>query len=315
MYEQEVYIMYSEKLNYVSNHPHWRVEDVFKISTRLAKGGVQKNYCIGMHTHDFYEINIVLCGEGMHYIGERRTKAEVGDIFIIPPRVSHGYEGGESFDVYHLTLSPGYLEKYSAELHQMPAFSALFRVEPVMREHTSAQMHLHLSEGQLNELRPYLDSLLARMKSSSTEDIIIGNCEALIIITMLCAAYDKKLAEYSENGDDEAFLQSIAYIYEHYNQKISIESLSKMARMSRTSYIDRFKRATGLPPGEFITKQRISAAKAMLRDTSLSISEIAHTVGFYDSSHLIRSFESLTGESPSNFRLASKPQVKPISKS
>ncbi len=299
--------MYSEKLNYVSNHPHWRVEDVFKISARLAKGGIQRNYRIGMHNHDFYEVNVVLSGEGMHYIGERRTSAHIGDIFIIPPKVEHGYEGGEGFNVYHLTLSPRYLEKYSAELQQMPAFSALFRVEPVMREHVSSQMHLRLEPEELENISPYLYSLVTRMKSDSTEDIIIGNCEALIIITMLCAAYDKRLTvRGGEAGDDEAFLQSIAYIYEHYNQKLSIEALAKMARMSRTSYIDRFKRTTGFPPGEFITKQRISAAKAMLRDTSLSLSEIAHTVGFYDSSHLIRAFENLTGESPSDFRLAAK---------
>ena len=56
--------MYSDKLNYTSNHPHWRVEDVFKISTQLARGGLEQNYAIGMHNHDFYEINVVLSGEG-----------------------------------------------------------------------------------------------------------------------------------------------------------------------------------------------------------------------------------------------------------
>lgn len=299
--------MYSDKLNYTSNHPHWRVEDVFKISTQLARGGLEQNYAIGMHNHDFYEINVVLSGEGMHYIGERRVEASEGDVFIIPPKVNHGYEGGAGFDVYHLTLSPGYMEKNSAELSQMPSFSSLFHVEPVMREHISSHMHLHLEPEELGEIQPYLDSLRGRMKSKRTEDVIIGNCEALIIITMLCAAYDKRRCVMeSTRNEDELFLQSIAHIYEKYNRKISIEELARMARMSRTSYIERFKRTTGLPPGEFITGQRISAAKAMLSNTSLSVSEIAHRVGFYDSSHLIKAFERLTGESPSDFRAAAK---------
>jgi len=299
--------MYSDKLNYTSNHPHWRVEDVFKISTQLARGGLEQNYAIGMHNHDFYEINVVLSGEGMHYIGERRVEASEGDVFIIPPKVNHGYEGGAGFDVYHLTLSPGYMEKNSAELSQMPSFSSLFHVEPVMREHISSHMHLHLEPEELVEIQPYLDSLRGRMKSKRTEDVIIGNCEALIIITMLCAAYDKRRCVMeSTRSEDELFLQSIAHIYEKYNGKISIEELARMARMSRTSYIERFKRTTGLPPGEFITGQRISAAKAMLSNTSLSVSEIAHRVGFYDSSHLIKAFERLTGESPSDFRAAAK---------
>ena len=299
--------MYSEKLNYPSNHPHWKVEEVFKISSRLAKGGVQRNYEIGMHIHDFYEVNIILKGEGRHYIGERSAEAVKGDIFIIPPKTSHGYTGGEGFDVYHLTLSPRYLEKYSAELTRLPAFSALFRVEPVMRERISSHLHLHLEPQELEEITPYLDSLRGRMKKSSADQIIIGNCEALIIITMLCAAYGKKLSSSDDlHRGDEAFLQSIAYIYENYNKKISIDALARMAQMSRTSYLKRFKAATGKPPGEFITDQRISAAKGMLRDTAMSVSEIAHAVGFYDSSHMIRAFEHITGESPSDFREAFK---------
>ena len=299
--------MYSDKLNYTSNHPHWRVEDVFKISAQLARGGLEQNYAIGMHNHDFYEINVVLSGEGMHYIGERRVVASEGDVFIIPPKVNHGYEGGAGFDVYHLTLSPGYMEKNSAELSQMPSFSSLFHVEPALREHVSSHMHLHLDEEEIGRLTPYLDSLRQRMKSRRTEDVIISNCEALIIITMLCAAYDKRLATMDKtDSEDELFLQSIAHVYECYNRKLSIEELARMASMSRTSYIERFKRTTGMPPGEFITGQRISAAKSMLRDTGLSLSEIAHRVGFYDSSHLIRAFERLTGESPSDFRAAAK---------
>ena len=299
--------MYSDKLNYTSNHPHWRVEDVFKISAQLARGGLEQNYAIGMHNHDFYEINVVLSGEGMHYIGERRVEASEGDVFIIPPKVNHGYEGGAGFDVYHLTLSPGYMEKNSAELSQMPSFSTLFHIEPALREHVSSHMHLHLDEEEIGRLTPYLDSLRQRMKSRRTEDVIISNCEALIIITMLCAAYDKRLATMDKtDSEDELFLQSIAHVYECYNRKLSIEELARMASMSRTSYIERFKRTTGMPPGEFITGQRISAAKSMLRDTGLSLSEIAHRVGFYDSSHLIRAFERLTGESPSDFRAAAK---------
>ena len=299
--------MYSDKLNYTSNHPHWRVEDVFKISAQLARGGLEQNYAIGMHNHDFYEINVVLSGEGMHYIGERRVEASEGDVFIIPPKVNHGYEGGAGFDVYHLTLSPGYMEKNSAELSQMPSFSTLFHIEPALREHVSSHMHLHLDEEEIGRLTPYLDSLRQRMQSRRTEDVIISNCEALIIITMLCAAYDKRLATMDKtDSEDELFLQSIAHVYECYNRKLSIEELARMASMSRTSYIERFKRTTGMPPGEFITGQRISAAKSMLRDTGLSLSEIAHRVGFYDSSHLIRAFERLTGESPSDFRAAAK---------
>ena len=57
-----------------------------------------KDYEIGMHEQEFYEINLITKGEGMHYIDDSRIKAEVGDVFIIPPKISHGYLGGKDFD-------------------------------------------------------------------------------------------------------------------------------------------------------------------------------------------------------------------------
>ena len=55
-----------------------------------------------MHEQDFYEINIIVKGTGMHYINDNKVLAKVGDVFILPPRVPRGYYDNEGFDVYHL---------------------------------------------------------------------------------------------------------------------------------------------------------------------------------------------------------------------
>ena len=45
---------------------------------------LMRNYSIGMHVQDCIEINIVTRGYGLHYIGEGRISANIGDVFIIP---------------------------------------------------------------------------------------------------------------------------------------------------------------------------------------------------------------------------------------
>ena len=45
-----------------------------------------------IHTHNFHELNIVIAGNGKHYINGSMMHITIGDLFIMPPNVSHGYE-------------------------------------------------------------------------------------------------------------------------------------------------------------------------------------------------------------------------------
>lgn len=282
---------------------HFTVEEIFKSPILMVRGFVERNYSKGMHSQGFYEINIVLRGGAIHRIGKNDLTVGKGDVFIIPPNVDHGYAGGEGFDVYHLLISPKYLEKNSAELKLLPAFSALFRVDPLMREKASAKLHFALNDSELDALIPTLDGLIVHSRDNSTESAIIAGGEALIVIAQLCAIYDKKAEKITvEKADDKSFLNSIAYIYENFDQTITTDTLSNIAQMSRTSYIERFKRVTGLPPARFQRQYRISVAKQLLAEGTLSETEIAQEVGCYDISHFIKMFKAETEMTPFEFR-------------
>ena len=268
---------------------HYTVKEVFKSPILAVRGFVEENYSKGLHSQEFYEVNIVLRGSAVHKIGEREITVGAGDTFIIPPSVLHGYNGGEGFDVYHLLISPHYLEKNSAELKLLPAFSALFRIDPLMREKTSARLHFVLDENELASLMPTLNGLTEHSSRSGAENAIIAGGEALIVIARLCAIYESRGVESAPNeGEDEAFLASIAYIYEHFDKKLTVDMLSRIAQMSRTSYIARFKRVTGMPPARFQRQYRATVARQMLADGTMTEAEIAQAVGCYDTSHLIR---------------------------
>ena len=100
-------------------------------STVIARGFTAKNYSIKRHDHDFYEVNIVVSGRGVHLVGDAEIPASVGDVFVIPPGVVHGYESeGRDFDVYHVIAKKEFFEKYSAELaasHHICAICPLLR--------------------------------------------------------------------------------------------------------------------------------------------------------------------------------------------
>ena len=100
--------------------------------------------------------------------------------------------------------------------------------------------------------------------------------------------------------------QDFACALEEFEQTLLSEGtpawLARRSKVSPQRLARLTKRLYGLTPSQFITKSRIAAASRMLRDTDLSVSEIAHACGFCDHSAFARAFRSAAGMTPSEFR-------------
>jgi AraC-like DNA-binding protein len=87
-------------------------------------------------------------------------------------------------------------------------------------------------------------------------------------------------------------------------RNIRIEELADLTGLSQSYFSHAFKASTGLPPHQWQMKARIDRVKALLRNRSLSLTEIAAETGFSDPAHFTRSFRRQTGASPSAWRRA-----------
>ena len=67
-----------------------------------------------------------------------------------------------------------------------------------------------------------------------------------------------------------------------------------------------FKAETSVSPNQYLRSLKMKKAKALLKDSVLSIKEITSLVGFNDRSHFSRDFKSLFGQNPSEFRARNK---------
>jgi AraC family L-rhamnose operon regulatory protein RhaS len=94
----------------------------------------------------------------------------------------------------------------------------------------------------------------------------------------------------------------ILYLHANYDKKITIEELTEIFHVNRTTLSQKFKSATGISIIEYLVKLRIKIAAVMLRDTLLPISEILDRVGFYDSVHFLRMFKKHMNCTPSEYR-------------
>lgn len=92
------------------------------------------------------------------------------------------------------------------------------------------------------------------------------------------------------------------YIASHYQEDLSLESLSKIAYV-HPDYLSRiFKRETGMNLNRYIKTFRLNKACQLLENSQQKITAISQSVGYQNCAYFIRSFTEMFGQSPEKYR-------------
>ncbi len=98
-------------------------------------------------------------------------------------------------------------------------------------------------------------------------------------------------------------LQEVSrYLKQHYAEPIPLETLARLACMSRNKLTTAFKQAHGLTITEYIQELRLEKAKDLLLNSDWDVGEIAGTVGYKLHRSFSEAFKEATGITPSEFR-------------
>ena len=92
------------------------------------------------------------------------------------------------------------------------------------------------------------------------------------------------------------------YIRENLREELTLERISATLSMSPYHFAHVFRQSVGVAPHRYLIECRIERAKVLLRDTDLSITEIAHQVGYANQSNFSVVFHRLAGITPRRYR-------------
>ena len=92
------------------------------------------------------------------------------------------------------------------------------------------------------------------------------------------------------------------YIERNFEKRISTEEIAASVNLSESRFRYLFGIAYGISPHSYFTETRISAAKEMLWNTDIPITEIAEKCGFGCQQYLNDTFKKATGLSPGKYR-------------
>ena len=101
------------------------------------------------------------------------------------------------------------------------------------------------------------------------------------------------------DADLRAVLQ---WVEGNLDRQLTVDELARRAAMTPRTFARRFKAATGTTPLQWILHQRVVASQRMLEVTTMSVDEIAATVGFGSAAAMRQHFTKVVGSTPSAYR-------------
>ncbi|MBW4603386.1 MAG: AraC family transcriptional regulator [Calothrix sp. FI2-JRJ7] len=116
-------------------------------------------------------------------------------------------------------------------------------------------------------------------------------------------ANSKSIATYDGGLPLNQLIHVLEYINTYLDRDIKLADLAALLDMSQFHFSHLFKQSMGIAPYQYLLQQRIERAKLLLKQTELSIVEIALDCGFSSHSHLSKQFRKFTNITPKAYRV------------
>ncbi len=139
----------------------------------------------------------------------------------------------------------------------------------------------------------------------SGRDVVLTRLVEVLLIEALRSTSDKDAPPGLLRGLADARLaEAMREMHGNPAHSWTMAQLAKKAALSRSTFFDRFTRAVGLPPMEYLLAWRMAVAKDLLRRSDINLDEVAARVGYGSASTFSTAFSRHVGQSPGRYARA-----------
>lgn len=108
--------------------------------------------------------------------------------------------------------------------------------------------------------------------------------------------------EFDDHYKREGINQALEYIQKNYSNNLNMAEVSNHISMNYTLFSISFKQHTGINFVNYLKNIRIKEAKRLLESSEEKIMDISRMVGYDNEKHFMKTFKSICGVSPSDYR-------------
>lgn len=235
------------------------------------------------HSHDFHQIVITLCGSSEFEIEGLGGRVNAFSGCIVPANHEHYYSGNGHNRQLILDLpedAPALTGEHRelVALFDAPRFFAL--------------------DSPLRHYLTFVESELARGFDNSTTSFQQDRLAATLLGSLKARLGAPGCAAQRRIDLD----QIDRFIRRHLADELRVADLAKLACLSEAHFSERFRSQTGLSPWQYVRRQRLHAARQLVMQSRLPLTDIAIQTGFANQSALSHAFRRSYGASPRQLR-------------
>lgn len=258
--------------------------------------GAGKSAMAAQHFHSFYELYYLWEGERQYFIRNEVYRINRGAlVFISPGNIHQTVSCGDA--VWERTLLEISATRYqelmshfhTLDISEMPAI-LVCPLEGEQREHMEWLLR-QMTRNAETQNRGYLEYILHRLQE---------------ILLFLLLAKPATQANALQSDAHRKVTNIAIYIESTFDQIDSLEHICRRFYISKSHLCHIFREATGMTVQEYIASIRIKNAQRLLVETTLSITAIAHSVGYNSLTNFERIFKRLSGIAPREYRSSNR---------
>ena len=271
-----------------------------------------KDYTPGLTWHERLEVFLPLDAVTRMRMGEQDVELQPGEILIVDNLRLHmtvDYPGFES-RVIVISFLPEFVYSLGSPSHDyyflLPFYFRPSDAPHVVRQNSPFLAQMHHTIGEL--LQCYFGRSIYYQAGCKAHLLHL-----LYLLAQQFRAVEVLRSELIRQQDRAARLRPVfEYVSQNYTEGLTLKKGASLANMSQPQFMKLFKRVAGMTLVNYVTHVRLSHAFRLLKDSSLTIAEIAFQTGFSDQSHLDRRFKAAFGQVPSAVRKPRHHQSTPL---
>lgn len=265
-----------------------------------------QSFKVPLTFNDFVITSMLRGKKVMHLFDKQGFDYMPGQTVIVPPAVTMKIDFPEATD-----LNPTQCIALAIDNEQIKkTISYLNEFFP--KEDSNSKWFLNYDEYHFynNEEIAYLINKVIRICSEkSKEKDVLADLMLKELLVRIMQSQNLKTFNDENATKNNPLAYVIGYIKANLNEKISIDSLSNKACMSKATFYRLFKRELGISPNDFILAEKMNKAKELLSRPGNKIAAISYELGFSDSNYFIRAFKKIVGITPGAFQVQALHQL------
>ncbi|MGH3209927.1 MAG: GlxA family transcriptional regulator [Trebonia sp.] len=156
-----------------------------------------------------------------------------------------------------------------------------------------------------------IDLALALVEDDLGRDAALSIARGLVVFLRRPGNQAQFSAQLSAQVAGRAPLRDVQqWIAEHPAGDLSVEVLAEKASLSPRHFARAFAAEVGMPPGRYVERTRLEAARRHLEDTAEGIEQTARACGYRTTEAMRRAFIEALGVSPAEYRRRFRPLSK-----